>query len=216
MALRQISAYRGGSLLRTGLWSNVLRQRLLSLVVGSMIRRIDGLRWARMSAEGPRLPISRPRGAKAAGLRYERALARALPTWKHGQWWEFEDRRGHGWCQTDLMTRAQIADPLHGGDEVVILEAKYTYTREAWEQIEGLYAPVLTMATGRSVVGIQVCRALTPLVEECEVTGELGEAMRLGRSHRVVLHWLGMGLVPWGPPVAFGHPSAISSRASAA
>lgn len=174
-----------------------------------MIRRVEGLRWARASESGPRLPAARPRGAKAAGLRYERALARALPGWKHGQWWEFEDRRGHGWGQTDLFAAV--------GPAVVLMEAKYTYTREAWEQLEGLYGPVVEEALGRRVVGIEVCRALTPLVEDCEVTGELGEAIRLAlRGRRVVLHWLGMGLVPFGPPLGATHETIVATAPHAA
>ena len=169
-----------------------------------MIRRIEGLRWAKPSESGPRLPTSRAKGAKAAGLRYERALARALSPqgWCHGQWWEFEDRRGHGWGQTDLW-KGVIS---HIGGVVVLLEAKYTYTRDGWEQLDGLYKPVVEMATGRRVVGVEVCKALTPQVEECEVTGELGEAIRLAvAGKRVVLHWLGMGLVPQGASFGVRH-----------
>jgi len=67
------------------------------------------------------LPISpkgRPKGAKAAGLRYEKALAAAIPRAEHGQWFEFTDLNGPGHCQMDLL--------IVGNKRVVILECKLT------------------------------------------------------------------------------------------
>lgn len=145
-------------------------------------RVIRGLKWAR-SGTGPELPTRRPRGAKALGIRYERALARALPAAQHGQWWEFEDSAGHGWCQTDLIGEF--------GGQVVILEAKYSWVEKGHEQMEQLYAPVVEMATGRAPLMVQVCKNLRQGVRH--VSGDLEAAIAKARSGRSVLHWLGVG-----------------------
>lgn len=116
-------------------------------------RRIRGLRWAAKATRPGHTP-GRASGAKAAGLRYERALAKALPTgWSHGEWFEFEDLNGWGMCQPDFFKV---------GSAVVVLEAKYTWTSEASCQLMHLYRPVLEAVFGRPVYGVQVCKRLVP------------------------------------------------------
>ena len=118
-------------------------------------RQINRLSWAKQSpSRPPGIGVTRARGAKAAGVRYERLLAKAVPKAQAGVWWEFVDSAGHGWCQTDLV--------LIGRDGALVLEAKYTATDRAWEQLEGLYLPVVSAALGRPCWGVQVCRVLTP------------------------------------------------------
>jgi hypothetical protein len=148
-------------------------------------RIIHGLKWARALDSRPAcIPASRPRGAKAAGLRYERALARALPAAKHGQWFEFEDEHGRGYCQVDLMIQL-----LSG---VLILEAKYTWCPEGHCQIEQLYMPVVAEAWGMPVAGLVVCKKLIPYMPGVAVAGDLDMALRhIAVGRRCALHWLG-------------------------
>lgn len=119
------------------------------------------------------------------GLRYERVLAKALPMAKHGQWFEFEDKYGRGFCQVDLM--------LEMPRGILILEAKYTWVPEGHCQIEGLYSPVVEMALGKPCKGMVVCKKLIPgMPRELEIVSDLESGARaLASGNRVVLHWLG-------------------------
>ena len=151
-----------------------------------MTRIVQGLKWARVLDAWPQcIPASRARGAKAQGVRYERALARALPAAKHGQWFEFEDSNGRGFCQVDLM--------LQLANGVLVLEAKYTWTPEGHCQVEQLYGPVVGKAWGLPVRGLVVCKRLVPgMPGSVVVTGDLeGALVQLASGARVVLHWLG-------------------------
>ena len=153
-----------------------------------MTRRIKGLCWARVLPARPNgIPASRPRGAKAQGLRYERALAANLPSATHGQWFEFCDVNGHGFCQVDLL--------LPRGEVLVVLEVKYTWTWEAYRQLEELYLPVVEMALGGAVIGLQVCKRLVPEARSVTICASLEEAIQeageRGEARRSVWHWLG-------------------------
>jgi hypothetical protein len=78
---------------------------------------VEGLIWGvPLGARPDCIPVSRPRGAKALGVKYEKALAGALPGWKHGQWFQFKDINGYGYCQVDLMIELEAC--------VIVLEAK--------------------------------------------------------------------------------------------
>lgn len=151
----------------------------------SGVRRIDRLRWARPCAP-PGFP-SNPhlRGKKAAGLRYERALAEAIPRSVRGQWFEFEDQNGHGYCQPDVL--------LQHGAAQVIFEAKLSMTLTALVQLEHLYCPVVERAFGGRAVGIIVTRHLRGIEDQFKVVASLEEAISVAkRGRRVVLHWLGI------------------------
>jgi hypothetical protein len=155
-----------------------------------MTRTIRNLQWAKALPAKPRgIPQSRPRGRKAAGLRYEKAFAKTLPDAIHGQWFEFEDAKGYGVCQTDLL--------LHGKNTVLILENKYTWTPDAYQQLYGLYFPVVQAAFGKEVLGVQVCKVLVPgLPKRVQVESTLEEAVRAAREGKdAVLHWIGVGTV---------------------
>jgi len=144
-------------------------------------RTVRGLVSARAIERPSNIPVSQPRGAKAAGLRYERALARMLPGATHGQWWEFWDANGRGVCQTDLF--------LTVGDAVVVVEVKYTWTLVGHGQLENLYLPVLRKATGREVIGLVACKKLVPeVLGVAQVSGNFVEALEAARSARSVLH----------------------------
>jgi hypothetical protein len=143
---------------------------------------VIGLRWAgRCEVPKGLGGVSRLRGARARGIAYEKAVAAALPLAWHGQWWEFEDRRGLGFCQTDLV--------IVGREAALVLEVKYTWTPDAWVQLECLYKPVLELALRRPVFGAQCCRVLRPENDGVVVTG-VKEALLAARTGgRVTLHW---------------------------
>lgn len=154
------------------------------------IRQIKGLKWARQLPGRPKcIPTSRPRGAKAEGLRYERALAKRLPLAAHGVWFEFADSNGPGYCQPDFLLT------LPNG-ALAILECKYTWVAEAHAQLAGLYAPVVREARGADVVGVVVCKRLVEGMKGTVVTADLWHACQLAFAGlRPVLHWLGKSTV---------------------
>lgn len=161
-----------------------------------MHRVIEGLRWAERRAEGPWGGRgSRPRGAKALGVAYEKVLARELPDAKRGQWWEFEDANGLGWCQTDLL--------LEGRESALVLEAKLSWVMQGHSQLELLYRPVVELALGKPMLGVVVCKALrSGMPASVHVVSDLPSALILARSaKRPVLHWIGSGpLFPAAAP----------------
>lgn len=154
-----------------------------------MTRIIDGLLRA-WPSEAPRnLPKDRLRGAKAKGMTFERSVGRELGQGALGAlWWQFLDRRGPGCCQTDWI--------IEGRRGVLVLECKLGQNWEAWKQLEGLYAPVVGKASGKEVLGIQVCRYLRKefSVEREEIVLYLEDAISAARCGlRPVLHWSGLG-----------------------
>ena len=175
-----------------------------------MTRQIEGLVRARISERPLGLPVSRLRGAKREGMVFERSLEGQLPSGaRNGQWWEFWDRNGLGYCQTDWVIEAQ--------QSVLLLECKLGQHWEAWQQIEGLYGPVLAMATGKRVFGVQVCKFLRKdrasdherLVHTLE---DALEACRAGA--RPVLHWSGLAPLRRNPPVS--HMGVAGARGTVA
>jgi hypothetical protein len=168
--------------------------------------RIKGLKWAR-PCERPRgLPFSRARGAKRAGLAYEKKLAEGLFQAKHGQWFEYEDVEGRGFCQTDVLLQRPWG--------ILILEAKYTWTPVGHAQLEQLYLPVVAQAWGLPTRGLVVCKIVLPETPRGEIYSDLDSATAaacLGR--RPVLHWLGANL---GPLQTKASPSHLACREAAA
>ena len=147
-------------------------------------RVIRHLSWA-LPCDRPRcIPNGRPRGIKKQGILYERALAAELGgDWKHGQWFEYEDANGHGYCQVDFLRRTV--------DATVVLEAKLSWLLEAHQQINQLYAPVLEYVWGVPVVGVVVAKRLTSGMTAA-IAHNLPTALEAARSVRAVaLHWPG-------------------------
>lgn len=137
------------------------------------------------------IPIGRPRGAKAFGLRYERAFGKNLPAKAEiGPWFEYVDKRGEGWCQADAMLEL-------GKGLVVVFECKTTWTAVGHLELETLYCPVVEMALGKKAIGVQVCKMLEgemPRVKVVRSLEELTPAVAVSRE-RLVLHWLGKGVL---------------------
>lgn len=172
-------------------------------------RKVSGLKWAReLEAKPTYIPVSRPRGVKAFGTRYEKILHAELgPGWLRGRWFEYEDANGLGCCQVDFMG-------VQG--RLWLLETKYTWTPEGHEQLEELYAPVVARARGveESSIGlVLVCKNLTARAMQAgRVVESLNLAMATARpGTRTILQWL-PGTPVWvSPPmqgVTVGHASA--------
>lgn len=166
-------------------------------------RVVEELSWAG-AAPRPRFAReSRSRGAKAKGRSFERSVAKALPGAIHGQWFEFRDRNGPGWCQPDLFLE------LNWG--ILVLEAKYTWVPEGFTQMERLYKPVLEKIFCKPVQGVQICKVLTPEARAFPIVSEFSEAAILAaRGCRVTLHYLGVG--PLWPLPRNGHWGKVVSE----
>ena len=136
-----------------------------------MTRQIRGLLWARTLRERPPcIPVGRPRGAKAAGVKFEATLAAGpLVAATRGVWIEFADANGHGYAQADFVGES-AAGPF-------VAEAKLTWTTEAYVQLRGLYLPLLRAIYHRSVGAVIVCANLTKETPRAEVAGSLLEAL---------------------------------------
>lgn len=138
------------------------------------------------------IPKGRPRGTKAQGLAYERALARALPKASHGQWFHYVDQLGPGWCQTDLL--------LESKNKIVIIEAKLTNYDEALVKLMDLYIPVVRVAyPEKDVHAVIALRHVTNVPRDREIFDRLDAALVESADAVTppVFHWLGKGPV-WG------------------
>lgn len=157
-------------------------------------RVIRALEWARPVARPICIPKRRPRGAKGLGLRYERELGKALgPGWQAGQWFEFMDQNGHGYCQVDFLQRTSFG--------TAVLEAKLTWLPEAHLQLEQLYRPVVERCWGLPMVGVVVAKRLVPGTKAA-IAQTLPSALEAARSCRaVVLHWSGKAALWPGPRI---------------
>jgi hypothetical protein len=146
-------------------------------------RRVCQLRWARAIPRPEGIPVGRPRGIKALGIRYEKALAGVLPG-VSGQWFEFEDRNGLGVCQVDFLAKVDQA--------LVVFEAKHTWTEVAHEELETLYLPVVEAGLRKHPLGLVVAKRLVLEMGRVKTTGNLEEAVGLAAlGHRVAWHWIG-------------------------
>lgn len=151
-------------------------------------RVICGLREARKCQRPNCLPrMRRPKGVKGLGLSYEQSLARALgPSAIPGQWFEFTDANGHGYCQTDIL--------LPIGDYIVIIECKLSDKAAGYTQLSQLYFPVVALATGKQPLGIVATKYLNSNSDTSLVRGTLKDAVALAASGQTAtLHWLGRG-----------------------
>lgn len=162
-----------------------------------MHRTIEGLRWAEARPSGP-WGKPRPRGAKAHGVRYEKALAKALPAAVHGQWFEFIDLHGPGWCQVDFLIQKE--------EFIFVLEAKYTWVPEGHSQLEKLYKPVVEKVFNKPMYGVVVCKNLVPAMP-VPLVRNLGEALECAkRGGSPAMQW-------FAGPLS---PAFMSARASGA
>lgn len=167
------------------------------------------MKWVRPCSRPLSIRRSRARGAKAHGVRYEKAFAERVRDSVHGQWFEWQDGSGKHWCQTDLLFRRQGA--------LVVAECKYSWTLEGFQQLEGLYLPLLrALAPELEVLGFQVCRRLLSEVKGITVVGDIPSALAACRAGKrwVTLHWLGKSALE--PLLAEGPTSPMPAIAPAA
>lgn len=142
--------------------------------------------------------MGRPRGKKAAGVKYEKALAKALPGAEHGVWFQFVDSNGPGFCQADLLLRT-----AHG---TAVLEAKYTWVASGHGQADRLYVPIVEKITGRPAFSIVVCKVVTRDTPREWICRTLQSALdRAARDLPTVLHWIGGSLDAPEPRPTAGH-----------
>lgn len=152
-----------------------------------MARTLVDLSYAATCLRPSHIPVSRPRGVKAAGLRYERAVGRELANAGlrplMGQWFEFTDANGPGHCQTDLV--------LVGRARVVVIECKLTDVDAGRAQLAGLYLPVARMVwPEKRPLGIVAARHLSREEHLDLVCTTLDEAIRRAESCIPTFHWV--------------------------
>ncbi len=149
-----------------------------------MKRAVRGFLEAKECERPKCIPLGRPRGAKAEGLRYERALLKAIgPSARGGCWFSFSDSEGQGFCQTDIL--------LLKKDVVYVLECKLSWTEEAEQSLRRLYLPIVQAVFGRPARGIVCCENLRRgMPWTTRVVGSLDEAIASAAwPGGVVLHW---------------------------
>ena len=147
-----------------------------------------GLQYAAMCLRPAHIPKSRPKGAKAAGLRYEKALAAAIPRAEHGQWFEFWDMNGPGHCQTDLL--------LVGNKRVLVIECKLTEVQVGRSQLTDLYFPIVRRVwPDKEPLGIVAARHLSKENQLDVVETSLKAAILRAEQDKVIptLHWIENG-----------------------
>lgn len=107
----------------------------------------------------------RAKGAKAAGLRYEKRVRQELeaqfgPAASFRYWLEFYQKGTYkrGLCELDALI--QLRDGV-----LCIIEAKIKHTSDAWWQLRKLYQPLIqTLYPEHRVLVCEVCKFLDPAV----------------------------------------------------
>ena len=166
-----------------------------------MKRQISGLKSAVALVGRPKcIPLGRPRGQKAWGIRYEREIAKRLPMASKGMWFKFEDRNGPGFCQVDFL--------LSLVGYMIVLESKYTWTLDAHVELETLYLPVVEMALRQKTQGVVVCKSVTVQTpKHATIYGDLTEISR--GAGRPVWHFLGK----MAPQPSFSDTLSVAEQA---
>lgn len=148
-------------------------------------RTIVGLHYAARCLRPAHIPKSRPKGAKAAGLRYEKALSAAIPRAEHGQWFEFKDLNGPGHCQMDLL--------IEGSKRIVVIECKLSNVEQGRAQLEELYFPIVRMVwPDKKPLGIVAARHLSRESDLGRVETTLKGAILRAEQTGIIptLHWM--------------------------
>jgi hypothetical protein len=158
-------------------------------------RRIEGLLRAKALRERPGCipPLPKFKGAKAAGLRFEKALHKALHGSLHGQWFEYEDSLGFGYCQTDLLVPFVLFRQV-----IVVLECKYTLVPGAHSKLSSLYLPVVEAAFGMPAYGVVVVKNLDPRYRRGRIYTNLVDAVMgtMETGYPTLIQWSGQALLP--------------------
>lgn len=140
------------------------------------------IEWAQACSRPSCIPVGRPRGVKAQGLRYERLLAKAWPQAVHGQWWTYGAYGVRKFCQTDLLLVRPTA--------AIIVEVKLSWTPEARRALDEVYIPVVKRALDKPAFGFMATQHLRKGMSGV-VLGDLDEAVEAAfRGWNVIWHWL--------------------------
>ena len=148
-------------------------------------RAVVGLVYAARCLRPAHIPKSRPKGSKAAGLRYEKALSAAIPLAEHGQWFEFKDLNGPGHCQMDLI--------IEGQKRIVVIECKLTDVDQGMRQLHELYFPIVEKVwPDKKPLGIVAARHLSKCPDTKLVETSLKGAILRAETQKIipVLHWM--------------------------
>ena len=148
-------------------------------------RSVIGLIYAARCLRPAHIPVSRPKGSKAAGLRYEKALSAAIPRAEHGQWFEFKDLNGPGHCQMDLI--------IEGQKRIVVIECKLTDVDQGMRQLHELYFPVVEKVwPDKKPLGIVAARHLSKCPDVRRVETTLKGAILRAETEKIIpiLHWM--------------------------
>lgn len=148
-------------------------------------RSIIGLQHAEMCLRPAHIPKSKPKGAKAAGVRYEKELAAALPRATHGQWFRYFDLNGPGHCQVDLL--------IEGRKRIVLIECKLTDVETGIAQLRELYFPIAEKVwPDKKPLGIVAARHLSKTNDLSAVETTLKGAIWRAETQKIIpiLHWL--------------------------
>lgn len=151
-------------------------------------RVVKGLLWATPGTPSYQLPPAPTSGARARGLRYEKALANRVktlhPTSWHNPWFQFCDSGGLGWCQPDVV--------IYQEPDIFVLEAKLTDCEDGRKELEGLYLPVFRQFYGPAVWGLTVSKFLTTKSPEDRIVTTLKAALKVASQGSMpILHWNG-------------------------
>jgi len=147
-----------------------------------MTRFVAGrLDWARPCKRPANMPHARLKGTKADGLRYEKLVAKEFPYANHGQWYEFHDINGHGYCQPDIVFEDE--------GQIIVIECKLSNYFQAYTQLNSLYKPVLQEVYRLPVRTLVVMRSLRSDTPKKFVCTSLREALQMNGTP--VIHWLG-------------------------
>lgn len=154
-------------------------------------RQISKLKTATALLERPSaIPQSRPRGAKAAGIRFEKAVFEALCGGIRGQWFSFEDENGWGYCQPDIIY------PFLP-DFFAVIEVKYTLVPGAHQKLSNLYLPVVSKALKAPAAGVVIVKNLDPRYRRGKIYTDLRAAAEVSfnRSYPTLVQYSGQALI---------------------
>lgn len=154
-------------------------------------RQIYGLQSAAALLEKPAcIPQGRPRGAKAAGIRFEKSVFEALPGGIRGQWFQYEDVNGTGYCQPDIIY------PFLP-DFFAIIEVKYTLVPGAHQKLSQLYIPVAEKALKCPCAGVVIVKNLDPRYRRGKIYTDLATAAEIAfhRGFPTLVQWAGQNLI---------------------
>lgn len=150
-------------------------------------RIVHNLQRAEFAKQPPSFRAIVRRGTRRQGIKYEEAVALALPAASRGVWFKYWDDNGPGYCQPDFIL------PHYTG-RVLILEVKRTDCTGARRQLEHLYKPVVEHVYKLPACGIVVAKYTSVDTPEDLLCDNLLDALKIAKGGWFpTLHWDGRG-----------------------